>query len=92
MPPERSLGRIVFDAGEADELERLRDARADFVFAHRVPELLAQAVRDVLADVERVEERGALEEIRDAPPHFDEVALVQSSMAVSSKRIVARVD
>ena len=36
------------------------------VVGHRVPELLAQAVGDVLADGERVEEGGALEEVGDA--------------------------
>ncbi len=64
------------DAGQPDELERLRDARADLVFTHRAPELLAQPVCDVLADVERVEQRRALKEIGDAAPHLDEVALV----------------
>ena len=62
--------------GQADELERLRDARADLLVGHRVPELLAQAVGDVLADGERVEERGALEEVRDAAAHVRELVLV----------------
>ena len=75
MPPERSLGRIALDSRQPDELERLRDAPEDLVLAHLVPELLAQAVRDVLADVERVEERRTLEEVRDATPDLDEVAL-----------------
>ena len=59
-------GAHVLDPGQTDELERLRDARLDLVLAHRLPVLLAEAVGDVLADGERVEEGGALEQVGDA--------------------------
>ena len=40
----------ALDAGQPHQLERLLDAREDLLVGHLVPELLAQAVGDVLAD------------------------------------------
>jgi hypothetical protein len=65
----------LFDPREAHAPERLRDPLPYLGIRHRGPSLLAQAIRDVLPDAERVEERRALKQIGDAPPHFVELAL-----------------
>ena len=57
-------GKAIVDAGQVDEVERLVDARRDLALVELA--LLAQSHGDVLADGERVEQRGELEDVADA--------------------------
>ena len=57
-------GKAVLDAGKIDEIERFAHAVRDLVFGELL--LLAESHRDVLADGERVEQRGELEDVADA--------------------------
>ena len=79
------------DARQADELERLVDARLDLFAGHLVPELLAQPVRHVLADVERVEQGRALEEVRDPAAHVGQLAVAHRHDVAPVEDDLARV-
>ena len=60
----RELGRVFgFDPRQIDELQRFPDALHDLRLAETA--LLAQTHRDVVADRERVEECGELEDVTD---------------------------
>ena len=60
---------------EADEPEVPRDALGDLALAEA--RVLAQRVRHVLVDRERVEERRALEDVAHPPPHRQEFLLAE---------------
>jgi hypothetical protein len=59
-------GKLFLYARKVDEIEGFGDASHDLALAH-LP-FLAQPHRDVLADVEGVEERGELEDVADVGP------------------------
>ena len=75
MPPDSSAGKRSLDAGQVDEVERLVDALRDLALGQLL--LLAQPHRDVLADGERVEQRGELEDVADARAQRVELAARQ---------------
>src|SRR5260370_10170307 len=74
---------------QAHGVERLREAAIDLARGHLVPELFAQAVRDVLAHVERVEKGCGLEEIRDAAAQLGQFVLTHLGGVTALKKDLA---
>ena len=72
IPPDSSAGKRFCDVRQIDEIERFADALGDLAFGELL--LFSQSHRDVLADGERVEERGELEDVADASAQFVELA------------------
>jgi hypothetical protein len=69
----RQFGGISkLDVRQIDEVERFVNAILDFAVGELL--LFAQAHRDVLADGERVEQRGELKDVTDARAKFVELA------------------
>ena len=69
----RELGWIsILDVWKVDEIECFADPLLDLALVERL--LLAQSHRDILADGERVEQRGELKDISDARAELVEIA------------------
>ena len=72
IPPDSSAGKRSRDAGQVDEIERFGDALDDLALVELA--LLSQSHGDVVADGERVEERGELEDVADVRPQRVQLA------------------